>query len=53
MTSLHKIAIVVRAWQDWPVPSRRLCIATALSIPVAILAMGTHFGLSKFVPETI
>ena len=33
--------------------SRRLWIATALSVPVAILAMGTHFGLSKYVPETI
>ena len=33
--------------------SRRLWIATALSIPVAVLAMGTHFGLSRYVPETV
>lgn len=33
--------------------SRRLWIATALSIPVAVLAMGSHFGLSKYVPETV
>lgn len=32
--------------------SRRLWIATGLSVPVAILAMGAHFGLSRFVPET-
>lgn len=33
--------------------TRRLWIATALSVPVAILAMGAHFGLSNFVPETV
>jgi Cu+-exporting ATPase len=32
--------------------SRRLWIATALSIPVAILAMDAHVGISKYVPET-
>lgn len=31
--------------------SRRLWIATALSVPVAILAMGAHIGLSKYVSE--
>ncbi|WP_268247504.1 copper-transporting P-type ATPase, partial [Asticcacaulis endophyticus] len=32
--------------------TRRLWIATALSIPVAVLAMGAHVGISKYVPET-
>ncbi|HTN39920.1 MAG TPA: heavy metal-binding domain-containing protein, partial [Asticcacaulis sp.] len=33
--------------------SRRLWIATALSVPVAILAMGAHFGLSQYVSEPL
>ena len=33
--------------------SRRLWIATILSVPVAVLAMGAHVGLSKLMPETI
>jgi Cu+-exporting ATPase len=33
--------------------SRRLWIAIALSLPVAVLAMGAHFGLSKYIPDGI
>ncbi|ESQ85140.1 haloacid dehalogenase [Asticcacaulis sp. AC466] len=33
--------------------SRRLWVATALSLPVAVLAMGAHFGLSKYIPDGI
>ncbi|MFT4077638.1 MAG: copper-translocating P-type ATPase [Asticcacaulis sp.] len=33
--------------------TRRLWIAAGLSVPVAILAMGAHFGLSSFVPERL
>lgn len=33
--------------------SRRLWIATALSIPVALLAMGMHFGLNRYVPMQV
>nr|WP_052025285.1 copper-translocating P-type ATPase [Asticcacaulis sp. AC402] len=33
--------------------SRRLWIATALSIPVAFLAMGMHFGLNRYVPMPV
>lgn len=32
---------------------RRLWISAALSVPVAILAMGAHFGLSAVVPESV
>lgn len=33
--------------------SRRLWIAVALSVPVAILAMGAHFGLSQLVADDV
>ena len=33
--------------------SRRLWIAVVLSVPVAFLAMGAHFGLSRLVPDGI
>jgi P-type Cu+ transporter len=33
--------------------TRRLWIATALSIPVAFLAMGMHFGLNRYVPMQV
>jgi P-type Cu+ transporter len=33
--------------------TRRMWIATALSIPVAILAMGMHFGLERYVPMNV
>lgn len=33
--------------------TRRMWVATALSVPVAILAMGMHFGLGGIVPMTV
>nr|WP_280959743.1 copper-translocating P-type ATPase [Asticcacaulis biprosthecium] len=33
--------------------TRRLWIATALTIPVAFLAMGMHFGLNRYVPMPV
>ncbi|MGN6209431.1 copper-transporting P-type ATPase [Asticcacaulis sp.] len=33
--------------------TRRMWIAAALSLPVAVLAMGAHFGLSRLVPDTV
>src|SRR6185312_4167992 len=33
--------------------TRRMWIAAGLSLPVAVLAMGAHAGLSRYVPETL
>lgn len=33
--------------------TRRMWIAAGLSVPVAVLAMGAHVGLSRYLPETL